>query len=224
MNFEDQLREAAAEANRIIMSNLPEPSECVHEFSPKFERQLARMTRRAETPVRYFLQRAACAALLLGLILGAGVVVSTDAGARFRGWVKEQYDILVHYVFEGASSEEPMERKDYRLSYLPEGYAESTIREELSGRMLIYKNADDMAIRFHYTTNIENRNLHVDVENLVETTVQIQGKDAQIYEPVDDNAGPIIVWKNEDETVLFYVTGCVSTEELVKMAESVEQI
>lgn len=57
MNFEDRLREAAAEANRIIMSDLPEPEDCVHEFSPKFERAVRRMTRRAETPVRYRLRR-----------------------------------------------------------------------------------------------------------------------------------------------------------------------
>ena len=197
MNFEDQLREAAAEANRIIMSNLPEPSECVHEFSPKFERQLARMTRRAETPARYYLQKVACTALVLGIVLGAGVVASTDAGARFRGWVKEQYETWIHYVFEGDSSKTPVERKDYRLSWLPEGYEESTVREELTGRTILYENADDMAIRFHYTTNLESRNLLVDSEDLVETTIQILGRNAQLYESTDDNIGSVMVWQKE---------------------------
>ncbi len=224
MNFEDQLREAAAEANRIIMSNLPEPSECVHEFSPKFERQLARMTRRAETPVRYCLQRAACAALLLGLILGAGVVVSTDAGARFRGWVKEQYETWTRYIFEGDSSKAPVERKDYQLSWLPEGYEESTVREELAGRMIVYKNEDDLPIRFHYTTNLENRDLLVDSENLAETMIQVCGRDAQLYEPIDDRTAPTIVWMSEDDNVLFIISGYIEAEGLVKMAESVEQI
>ena len=59
---------------------------------------------------------------------------------------------------------------------------------------------------------------------LVETTIQILGRNAQLYESTDDNIGSVIVWQNETGTVLFYITGCVSTEELVKMAESIGQI
>lgn len=222
MNFEDQLREAAAEANRIIMSNLPEPSECVHEFSPKFERQMARMTKRAETPARYYLQKVACTALVLGIVLGAGVVASTDAGARFRGWVKEQYETWIHYVFEGDSSKTPVERKDYRLSWLPEGFWEADVYEQPTGTTVIYKNADDISIRFRYGEDIENGELFINEENMRVSKTNINKVNAQIYWPTNGQLAPFIVWTNSENNIVFIITGDVTDNDLIKMAESVE--
>lgn len=153
--------------------------------------------------------------------MSAYLMVNTDAQARFFGWVKEQYDILIHYIFEGGQSEGPVETGHYRLSYLPEGYAEYSVHEQLTGTTIIYKNVNGTSIRFHYTTRIENRNLLVDGEILAESIVSVHGRDAQLYESTDDNTASIIAWKNEEETVLFILTGYLDIEELLKMAESV---
>lgn len=222
MNFEDQLREAAAEANRIIMSNLPEPEECVHEFSPKFERNIKRMTRRVETPVRYHLQWAACVVLMLATLVGTYVVAATDVGAQFRGWVKEQYETWVHHFFEGDNTEAPTQDFEYRPTWLPEGYQEYSLHTQPSGVMIIYKNDDGMSIRFHYTTNAESRNLYVDGDDLVEFPVQVNDRDAKIYESPDDETAPNIIWMSDDDSVLFIISGYVGHDELVKIAESVE--
>lgn len=221
MNFEDRLREAAAEANRIIMSDLPEPEDCVHEFSPKFERAVRRMTRRAETPVRYRLRQAACVAVALLSLVSAYLMVNTDAQARFFGWVKEQYEIWVHHFFEGEDTADTTLNIAYRPTWIPEGYTEKTVHSEKSGIMVIYKNVDNESIRFHYTTNFKIRHLFVDGEDLKELPIQVNGRDAQLYEPTENETAPIIVWSNEDDTILFYITAYMSAEELVKMAESV---
>lgn len=221
MNFEDRLREAAAEANRIIMSDLPEPEDCVHEFSPKFERAVRRMTRRAETPVRYRLRQAACVAVALLSLVSAYLMVNTDAQARFFGWVKEQYDILIHYIFEGGQSEGPIKPGHYRLSYLPEGYSERSVHVQQTGTTILYKNANGTSIRFHYTLNVDGHHLFVGGEIMSEQIVQINGKDAQFYEPIDTDVAPTIVWKNKEGNILFILSGYMELEELVKMAESV---
>jgi len=62
----------------------------------------------------------------------------------------------------------------------------------------------------------------VDGENIIEVSVQVHGGDALLYEPTDGETAPMIIWKNEDETVLFYISGYIKSEELIKMAESVE--
>lgn len=221
MNFEDRLREAAAEANRIIMSDLPEPEDCVHEFSPKFERAVRRMTRRAETPVRYRLRQAACVAVALLSLVSAYLMVNTDAQARFFGWVKEQYEIWVHHFFEGEDTADTTLNIAYRPTWIPEGYTEKTVRSQASGVMIIYKNENDQSVRFHYTTDIKSRNLYINKDCMTELIVQVNGKDAQLYESLDSKIAPTIIWKNEDETVLFILTGHIESEMLVKMAESV---
>lgn len=222
MTFEEKLQEAAVEAHRIMMSSLPEPEDCIHEFSPKFERKMRRLTRRVDTPVKYHLQRAACIALVFLSIASVYLYVDTDAQAQFFGWVKETYESWVHYFFESDDTDIPMQSYEYRPTWLPDGYTENSVRNQSTGVMVIYKNADDDSIRFHYTTSTESRNLFVDGENTIEVPVQVHGRDALLYEPTDDETAPMIIWKNEDETVLFLISGYIELEGLVKMAESVE--
>ena len=221
MNFEDRLREAAAEANRIIMSDLPEPEDCVHEFSPKFERAVRRMTRRAEMPVRYRLRQAACVAVALLSLVSAYLMVNTDAQARFFGWVKEQYEIWVHHFFEGEDTADTTLNIAYRPTWIPEGYTEETVLNQKSGVMIIYMNENDELLRFHYTTDFKSRNLYIKKDCMTESKIQVNGREAQLYLPNNNETAPIIIWKNEDQTVLFYITAYMNTEKLVKMAESV---
>lgn len=133
MTFEEELRAAAVEAHRIIMSNLPEPEDCVHEFSPKFEHKVRRLISRVDTPVRYHLQKAACIALVFLSIASVYLYVDTDAQAQFVGWAKENYEILLHHFFEGDSTDAPVQDFEYRPTWLPEDYTEESVRNQLSG-------------------------------------------------------------------------------------------
>lgn len=222
MTFEEQLCEAAFEAHRIIMSDMPEPEECFHEFSKKFERNIGRLTKRVDTPVKYRLQQAACIIVAFLSLVSVYFSVNTDAQARFFGWVKETYEVWIHHFFEGDNTDTPVQKSEYRPTWLPDGYKESAVHAQPAGMMIIYKNENDESIRFHFTTNLESRNLFIGGEHMTELTVQVNGRDAQIYESADDETAPVIVWRNEDDTVLFAITGYIEPEDLVKMAESVE--
>ena len=47
------LKQAAEELAIAINESLPDPKECVFQFSPKFERKMKRLTRRANHPILY---------------------------------------------------------------------------------------------------------------------------------------------------------------------------
>ena len=47
------LQQAAEELATAINESLPDPKECVFQFSPKFERKMKRLTRRANHPILY---------------------------------------------------------------------------------------------------------------------------------------------------------------------------
>ena len=47
------LQQAVEELATAINESLPDPKECVFQFSPKFERKMKRLTRRANHPILY---------------------------------------------------------------------------------------------------------------------------------------------------------------------------
>ena len=66
-----------------------------HQFSKKFERKIAKLTRRADHPLFYKVAYRA-ASIILAVLIGSGVWLAfdTDARAVFFGWIKNTVD---HY-------------------------------------------------------------------------------------------------------------------------------
>lgn len=102
MITDEMLRAAAAEANQAILDSLPLPKDCVHQFSPQFERKMKRIIRRERHPVAYkFFQAAAC--FLVAVILTGSTWLTVDVEAReiFVAWVRQQYENIVEYQKSG---------------------------------------------------------------------------------------------------------------------------
>lgn len=99
---DEMLKQAAAELATAMNESLPDPEECVHQFSPEFEKKIKKLTRRANHPIIYRSFRSV-ASVLLVIIIGFCFVSAASAEARATvfGWVKEQYQSLYEYFFEG---------------------------------------------------------------------------------------------------------------------------
>lgn len=67
------LREATAEAERILLSHLPEDTGEKHVFSERFESKMNKLLRRTAPPTRYRLARTVAAAAAVLLILGVNL-------------------------------------------------------------------------------------------------------------------------------------------------------
>lgn len=220
------LKDALRRYDEIEMSKVPNKEDLHFEYSRRFERKMRRLIRKVDTPARYRLQQVASIALVLATILGTYVVAATDAGAQFRGWIREQYESLVHYFYEGEpSTEAAPEGVGYRLSWLPEGYTERAVHEMRTRTSVTYDGQDGNTIYFWYQSGSENRNLFFEPESYDDMRyVHIGTKIGELYESEDPEISPILLWDNEEDSIVCSISAFLSENELVKMAENVEKI
>lgn len=93
MITDEMMAQAASELADAINESLPAPSECTHQFSPRFEKKMKRLIRRANHPTIYRALRSV-ASILLVIMIGFGSTLAVSAEAReiVFGWVKQQYE------------------------------------------------------------------------------------------------------------------------------------
>lgn len=222
MITDEMLTQAAAELADAICESLSDPSECNHQFSPRFEKKMKRVIRRSHHPIFYRTLRTVASVVLVILIgFGSTLAVSAEAREIVFGWVKQQYENFYEYFFEGDVT--PTEPAKYQPGWMPEGSEFVTSYETAGGEVYIYTDAEDTLIQFSYTSEPDNETLFVDgVEYLKEDAI-IHDRTGEFYfaQKADKTNG--LIWTDESETVLFFVSGNYDKETLVKIAESVEK-
>lgn len=223
MITDEMLSQAAAELADAIYDSLPNPSECNHQFSPRFEKKMKRLIRRSNHPVLYRSLRTV-ASIVLVIVIGFGSTLAISAEAReiVFGWVKQQYENFYEYFFEGEV--EPTESAKYQPGWMPEGSEFVTSYETAGGEVYIYTDAEDTLIQFSYTSEPNNETLFVDGVEYVNEDATIHNRMGEFYIAQSDDKTNGLIWTDETETVLFFVSGKYDKETLVKIAESVEKI
>lgn len=215
MITDKQLREAAGEAEEYLLSHLPEPAE-PHTFSPGFERKMKRLMARAEHPVRYRAMRYAAAALLVVVTVFGGVLaVSPEVRAEVGRWFKGD-------AFVGSPSGKvpAAERKDFCLTWIPEGYAEYDVIETDSGKMYLYTNPQGFGLSFSFLYSGKS---HAMVEGYEHKQVPLGDVQADIFLDPSREEGNGIIWKDPEGNVLFHISAFVEEEQLIRLALSVKE-
>lgn len=215
------LAEACAELNEAMLRSLPAPEECDPRFSQSFQRKMARVTRRANHPIPYrVMQRVASFLLVLFLGFMTVLAVSPTARAAFASWVRETYKSFFAYSFtEEAEGSAP--NMNYYISELPEGYVEimSSLDNDLSQHVYL-KDEKDMLI-FLYTYG-EAASIFLKKEGYIVKAVIVAGYPGELYiHPTQEESNGLL-WVNEEKHVMFYISGFLTEEELLALAESVK--
>lgn len=232
------LREAAAEAERFLLSIVPEEGE-PHVFSKRFERRISKLIRRANHPIRYKVMRAAAAVVLvIATLFGTVMAVSPEARAAVVGWVKSAFYEFFEYSNEvsdinhmpnngdsdvSTSPSEPVEYT-YRLSVIPEGYRELNTVDSIDKRVYMYVDHTGQILLFSYVYGGQTDSIFIEVENYTQYTATIHGISADIYIANNENETSMIVWQDIHTNTLFQITAMASKEELVVLAGYVEKI
>lgn len=223
MITEEMLRKAAVISSDAFVRSLEANDGDEHIFSPRFEKKIRKLYRRANHPYLYRIMRRV-ASILLALLIGGGVWLTVDKEARaaFFGWIKEVYEYAVWYS-SGDNRGKSAERKDYYIPVLPEGYEEVFVKEKTDARVEIYRNATGQYLQFRYVRgNAFSGLLGGGGEVEVQTVAVVRGQPANIVLSNNPDIANTIIW-NTNNAVLA-ISGFLSPEELIILAECVEEI
>lgn len=226
------LREATADAERFLLSIVPEDGE-PHVFSKRFERKMQRLIRRTNHPIRYPVMRAAAVAVLTIVILfGAVMAVSPEARAAVIGWVKGISGVYVEYSKDPDTGYVPTDdptqptepvKYEYRLSSVPEGYRELRVIDGSDRRTYMYINDAGMFLQFTYIYGMQSDSIFIKVENYAQYTAPVNGVSADIYIANAENETSVIIWQDPHSDTLFQITALADRAELIRLAEAVEK-
>lgn len=232
------LREAAAEAERFLLSIVPEEGE-PHVFSKRFERRISKLIRRANHPIRYKVMRAAAAVVLvIATLFGTVMAVSPEARAAVVGWVKSAFYEFFEYSNEVPSTNnapidenndgnnptnEPV-KYEYCLSVVPDGYRELNVIEKADGKVYLYINDVGQILQFTYTDDTTSNSLFTKSEDYQQYSASVKDVPADVYITSEENETNVIIWQDLHTNMLFQISAMADYSELIKIAEIVGKI
>nr|WP_325186355.1 DUF4367 domain-containing protein [uncultured Oscillibacter sp.] len=218
-------RRVMLDAARLEYGGLPEEP---HPFSPAFERKMKKLLRRGRHPVWYKTLHAAACLLLALLLSGCAVLaVSPEAREVFAGWVREVYENAFVYRFYGEEQgdRELLQETEtfYRPSWVPEGYRIIHATEGDGVTFFVYR--DDSGAQISFACIESGGAVQVTGDNgAVYQKVRVNGRSADLYMDRDPEEANVLVWTDASGESIFSITGVLSGEELVKIAESLEAV
>lgn len=217
MISEEVLREATKETDQIITDSLPADEFCSHEFSKNFQNKMKRVARKGNHPALYRYSKHVASFFLI-LLVGVASFLTFNVEARNKlwNWIITADTYGVTYIFKNRTGVEDIDT-DYYLSELPAGYQE----KERFDDFVVYSNADGETICFAYETSSDKGVSWVSLEDVQREIITFNDYEADLYtalNPKDDSA---IIWIDPDTNILFYISGCLSAEELIDLANSV---
>lgn len=222
MITDEMLEKAAAELADAINESLPNPDECTHQFSFRFEKKMKRLIRKSNHPVFYRTLRTVASILLVIMIgFGSTLAISVEAREIVFGWVKQKYENFYEYFFEGEV--DSTEFVKYYPGWMPEGCEFLTVEETAGGETYIYKDKSGLQIQFYYIIDPDSQKVYIDTVEYISEPVTINGYVGELYLSTNEDETSSIVWTDSTDNVLFYFSGPFDKETLIKMAENVIQ-
>lgn len=210
---EDMLRQAAEEWEQESISGLPRED---HAFSEDFQRRLTRTKQRATRQTGVVAMRCVAAVLVLCLtVFGVVMIVSPEARADVVNRYKAFY-----YTVKGSSEVPKAQRKDFCLTWLPEGCKEWGVTETSHHKFYDYVDSEGHGLSFVYWYDGK---IHMSVQDYERKTVMLGEIEAEVFlSPYADESSSI-VWKDPAEGVHFAIKAFGDEELLIKLALSVAE-
>lgn len=186
---------------------------------------MKKLVKRTKHPrLRRVLIRAA--AVLLAVLLGGGVWLAVDPGARaaFLSWFRETHESYFLYRHQGGSNDALPSL--YLPTWIPEGYTEFHVDEPKTGHDLImvdYINKDDQFLSLVYLLDPDGYTCSIDISHATESDITINGCPAKLFVSTTGNQNAGIMWTTENGSY-FYIDGFMEPDNLIRVAESVQEI
>ena len=219
MITEEMMKQAAKEAGNIITDSLQTQEEYRYEFSKTFENNMENILQKAKHKKRKRLYKQVACYLAIFVVTGSSFLIfNQEARATFLYWLRGQYNGYMEYRYTGDGS---AQQKAYVLTYIPEGYYEKEISEMEGMNIAIYHNDIGNQIAFMSSSGTDAISLFISDENAQE--VMVGNIKADYYQAEAEDENSVIVWYSADRATIFSISAALSKEEIIKVAESVEE-
>ena len=217
MKFQKILKESAQLANEEWLNSLPKEPE-KHAFSERFEWRIRKIPEQHFLPTPLWVKQVpkyAASFLLFGLC-SSGLLFATNVNARNSvvEWLEEN---ILHIEYQGNNY---LSGLNFEPTWIPDGYAfqETIVLENMI--FLNYYNEKGENLTFSYFKGTTLADLQIEPE-AVFRRVKIQNNPGYVQIFGSNAIQNQITWFDEKNNIVFSISGPVSENDLMRMAESV---
>jgi len=141
-------------------------------------------------------------------------------------WITSTLDgeTIVKIAESVETQEAPKELAEYRPTWIPEGYNE--LKKSISDNhvSIIYENDEGYLLSFTYTRNRESVSVYSEYQGTDVQTVIVGDNAADLYLDQREGNTNTLIWSDEEKSAIFVISAHCSSDELIKIAESVEAV
>jgi len=177
---------------------------------------------RTDHPFRYWIQKSVACFLLVAFLGGGSLLAfSTEARAAFFGWIRDFYETYFEYHYEG-ENQDISEGIAYGPTWVPDGYEMASESHDAVSGDIVYRRGSEEIVAFSWSKDVEASVFQVYPETAEIKEVFIGDNPADLYLEHGEGLTSALVWSNSEKGVIFVISGTLSEDELIKIAESVE--
>lgn len=212
-----ELREAAKKVREAMLDSVPPPSQCPHEFSLPYQAKMAELSKKAEkkATIKTWKTRVAAVFLIIALSLSICFFANPEAVAAVRNWAVEQYENSIIYRFFTGDYTKDCPKTN--VGWLPPGYDIALGSEYCDVEAKFYENTNGDRIYFLWFSASDGA--FTKIENSDKGPIYIHGGTG-IY--IENSSGKNeLTWIDAQGQFAYSITGAISQEDMVKMAQSI---
>lgn len=153
-------------------------------------------------------------------------LVWEDENKQMIFWIASTLDgeTMIKIAESVEAQEVPKPQVVYRLTWVPEGYNE--LKKSISDNhvSIIYENDEGYLLSFTYTRNRESVSVYSEYQGTDVQTVIVGDNAADLYLDQREGNTNTLIWSDEEKSAIFVISAHCSSDELIKIAESVEAV
>lgn len=217
----DDFKNAFREVVSAEFSHIPDNEDDIdYTFSERFNKRMARLIKSQRKSywvlVNTAAKRAAVVVVAILTLFTAAFSVKAIREPVIR-FIKQVYETFTRYTYEGDMADEIA--KEYVLTYLPDGFEQTSKTENDVRRTMKYENTAGDYIVFSQRTTKINSGWFIDVEQGDSKIETINGIGVQFYESSNVK---FAMWLQDGYVFSINCYGEVSLDEIKEMITSIE--
>lgn len=222
MITDERLKKAVEEAENALVKSLENDFYCEHEFSDEFLFKMNELINGVKPQrKKNSVLKSIASVLIILLITGSVLLFSeTELGASCSSWIKTQYDKIMSYHIAEVKEENSEDIVVYEPRWIPEGYKESSRIKGDDIRIILFADSAGNVIRFMYT---KKGSITIEQDDFEYVERKVRDCYAELYISEDDSDSNKLVWIDEEDMVMFCISGFLEEDEIIKMATRVSK-